>query len=129
MVNQTKNNFSFSKRLKSFHYAFNGIAYVLKTQHNLWIHLVATLLAVSLGFIFSISQNEWIVIIICIGIVLALETMNTSIELLCDARFPDYDKRAERIKDTAAGAVFIVAMASLVVGLIIFLPKIIQVLN
>lgn len=129
MVDQTKNNFSIKKRLKSFVYASKGIAFVLKTQHNAWIHLLATLLAVSLGFVFSISQNEWIAIIICIGIVLAFETMNTSIELLCNVRFPDYDKRAERIKDTAAGAVFIVAMASLVVGVIIFLPKIIQVLS
>jgi diacylglycerol kinase (ATP) len=128
MVDQTKNNFSFQKRLKSFVYAFKGIAFVLKTQHNAWIHLFATFLAVGLGFVFSISQNEWIAVIICIGIVLAFETMNTSIELLCDARFPDYDKRAERIKDTAAGAVFIVAMAALAVGLMIFLPKVIQVL-
>ena len=129
MVDQTKNNFSLKKRLKSFSYAFKGIAFVLKTQHNAWIHLLATLLAVGLGFAFSISQSEWIAIIICIGVVLAFETMNTSVELLCDARFPDYDKRAERIKDTAAGAVFLVAMASLIVGLIIFLPKIILVLS
>lgn len=129
MVNQIKNNFSFQKRLKSFVYAFKGIAFVFKTQHNAWIHLLATLLVVGLGFIFSIHQNEWIAIIICIGTVLAFETMNTSIELLCDARFPDYDKRAEIIKDTAAGAVLLVALASVVVGLIIFLPKIIQVLS
>lgn len=129
MVDQTKNDFSLKKRLKSFSYAFKGIAFVLKTQHNAWIHLLATLLAVGLGFAFSISQSEWIAIIICIGVVLAFETMNTSVELLCDARFPDYDKRAERIKDTAAGAVFLVAMASLIVGLIIFLPKIILVLS
>ncbi|NWJ50883.1 MAG: diacylglycerol kinase family protein [Bacteroidetes bacterium] len=129
MVNQIKNNFSFQKRLKSFVYAFKGIAFVFKTQHNAWIHLLATLLVVGLGFIFSIHQNEWIAIIICIGTVLAFETMNTSIELLCDARFPDYDKRAEIIKDTAAGAVLLVALASVIVGLIIFLPKIIQVLS
>lgn len=126
MSHQTKNGFSIKKRIKSFDYAFKGIAFVLKTQHNAWIHLFATLIAVILGFIFSINQNEWISIIICIGLVLACETINTSIELLCDARFPDYDKRAERIKDTAAGAVFLVAMASLIVGCIIFLPKIIK---
>ncbi len=129
MSNPTKNSFSIKKRLKSFVYAFKGIAYVVKTQHNAWIHLFAALLAIALGFTFSISQNEWIAIIICIGLVLACESLNTSIEVLCDARFPEYDKRAERIKDTAAGAVLLVAMASLIVGVIIFLPKIIQLLT
>ena len=129
MSHQTKSTFSIQQRLKSFIYAFKGIAYVIKTQHNAWIHLMATLVAICLGFVFTISKTEWIAIIICIGMVLAFETINTSIELLCDARFPEYDKRAEIIKDTAAGAVFLVAMAALTIGIMIFLPKIIQLLS
>ena len=123
MINVNKNEFSTKLRLKSFVYAWHGILYLLRTQHNAWIHSGFTVMALVLGVCFSITPIEWIVIIICIGLVFAAEAFNTSIELLCDARFTDYDKRAEQIKDTAAGAVLIVAIASAVTGSIIFLPR------
>lgn len=126
MINANKSTFSTQKRLQSFVYAFRGILYLLRTQHNAWIHMGFTLMALVLGVCFSISQLEWIAIIICIGLVLAAEAFNTSIELLCDARFTDYDKRAELIKDTAAGAVLIVSLAAAVIGTIIFIPRIIK---
>ena len=123
MINTNNNVFSTRRRLQSFVYAYKGIVYLLRTQHNTWIHLGFTLLSVVLGFYFSINQHEWMFIILCIGLVFAAEAFNTSIELLCDARFTEYDKRAERIKDTAAGAVLIVSVASAIIGTIIFLPK------
>lgn len=123
MINANKNAFSTQKRLYSFVYAFRGILYLLRTQHNAWIHMGFAVIALVLGVCFSISQFEWIAIIVCIGLVLAAEAFNTSIELLCDARFTDYDKRAELIKDTAAGAVLIVSISAAIVGSIIFLPR------
>lgn len=129
MIDANKNLFSTQKRLQSFVYAFRGILYLLRTQHNAWIHLGFTLIAILLGICFSITQFEWIAILLCIGIVFAAETFNTSIELLCDARFTEYDKRAEIIKDTAAGAVLIVSVAAAIVGGIIFLPKVILLLK
>ena len=123
MIDANKKGFSSQKRLQSFVYAYRGILYLLRTQHNTWIHLGFTLIAILLGICLSITQFEWIAILLCIGIVFAAETFNTSIELLCDARFTEYDKRAELIKDTAAGAVLIVSVAAAIVGGIIFLPK------
>ena len=129
MIDANNKAFSTRKRLKSFVYAYRGILYLLRTQHNTWIHLGFTCVALALGVCFSITLAEWIAIILCIGIVFAAETFNTSIELLCDARFTEYDKRAEIIKDTAAGAVLIVSIASAIVGAIIFLPKLIELLK
>lgn len=126
MINANKNVFSTHKRLQSFVYAYRGILYLFRSQHNTWIHMGVTLIALGLGVYFSIDRLEWIAIIICIGMVLAAEGFNTAIELLCDARFTDYDKRAERIKDTAAGAVLIVSIAAAVIGTIIFLPKLVM---
>ena len=129
MIDANKKAFSSRKRLQSFVYAYRGILYLLRTQHNAWIHLAFTLIAVLLGVCFSISQSEWIAILICIGIVFAAETFNTSIELLCNARFTEYDKRAEIIKDTAAGAVLIVSVVAAIVGGIIFLPRLLLLLK
>ena len=123
MIDANKKTFSTRKRLQSFVYAYRGILYLLRTQHNAWIHLALAFIAVILGICFSITQFEWIAILICIGIVFAAEAVNTSIELLCDARFTEYDKRAEIIKDTAAGAVLIVSIVAAIVGSIIFLPR------
>lgn len=129
MINPNNKAFSTKKRLKSFVYAYNGILYLMRTQHNACIHLVITCVTLAMAVCFSVTQCQWIAIILCIGIVFAAETFNTSIELLCDARFTEYDKRAEIIKDTAAGAVLIVSIASAIVGGIIFLPKIIELLK
>ncbi|MDP4164274.1 MAG: diacylglycerol kinase family protein [Bacteroidota bacterium] len=129
MIDKNKNQFSTRKRLLSFVYAYHGILYLVRTQHNAWIHLGLTAIAIILGFLLSISQVEWIAIVLCIGIVFAAEAFNTSIEMICDARFPDYDKRAEIIKDTAAGAVLFVAMAAAITGCIIFLPKLFPLLT
>ena len=123
MINENKNVFSTQKRRHSLVYATRGILYLLRTQHNAWIHSGLALLALVFGFCFSINQFEWITIIICIGMVFSAEAFNTSIELLCDARFTDYDKRAELIKDTAAGAVLIVSIAAAIIGSIIFIPR------
>jgi diacylglycerol kinase (ATP) len=129
MINPNNKAFSTRKRLKSFVYAYHGILHLIRTQHNAWIHLVITGVALAMGVCFSVTQSEWIAIILCIGIVFAAETFNTSIELLCDARFTEYDKRAEIIKDTAAGAVLIVSIASAITGAIIFLPKLLALFN
>lgn len=129
MIDANKKVFSTRKRLQSFVYAYRGILYLLRTQHNAWIHLGFALMALVLGVCFSITQLEWIAIIICIGMVFAAETFNTSIELLCDARYTEYDKRAEIIKDTAAGAVLIVSISSAIIGGIIFLPKLLMLLK
>ncbi|WP_442590062.1 diacylglycerol kinase family protein [Pedobacter sp. AW31-3R] len=109
--------------IKSFGYAVSGITYVIKTQNNFKIHLVLTLFVCLAGWYFSLSAGEWLSIVIVIGLVLATEMINTSIELLVDLVSPDFNLDAGRIKDIAAAAVMLTAFIAVIVGAIIFIPK------
>lgn len=113
------------KLIRSFGYAFKGIAYATTTQLNFRIHLGATVLAAAMGLFFRISGHEWLWIALCITIVLVAEIFNTMIEALTDMVSPGYNEKAGHIKDMSAGAVVIAAAFALIVGLVIFLPKII----
>lgn len=115
--------FSFNHRIKSFGFAIEGIITFLKTQHNAWIHVIAGIAVVIFGFVFEINREEWCLLSIAIAMVLISEMLNTAIEFLTDIVTPDYHQQAEKVKDIAAGAVLISAIAAIVIGLIIFLPK------
>ncbi len=112
------------RRAASFVYAFRGVAELLRGTPNAVIHVVMAVAAVVLGFYFGIDRGEWLAIIIVIGLVLALEAVNTAIEGLADMINEKHDENIRRIKDVAAGAVLMAAIAALVVGMVIFLPKI-----
>lgn len=115
------------KRLaSSFKYAVNGIFSVIKTEKNMQIHLSITALVILLGLLLHISSSEWLVVIICIGLVLSMETVNTALEELVNLISPEKNFKAGLIKDMAAGAVLISAIISVVIGIIIFLPKILN---
>lgn len=120
--------FSPKKRIKSFGYAFRGIYFMLRSQHNFWIQITLGVMAIVLGILFEISRGEWMIMVLTIGMVLSAETFNSSIESLTDMVQPNEDQRAGWVKDIAAGAVLITAIAALVVGLLIFLPRIISLL-
>jgi len=122
---EDKNQFSIKKRLVSFKYAVSGIIYLIKSQHNAWIHISAAIIVIAAGFYFSISIAEWILLTLTIGMVFSAEAFNTAIETIMNKISPDYDKTTGRIKDIAAGAVLITAIAALIVGGLIFGPKII----
>ncbi len=111
-------------RMTSFKYAITGILDVIKSEINLKIHLMATIITLSGGIFFSISRIEWCLVIICITAVLSAETFNTAIEHLTDLVSPDIHPLAKKTKDAAAGAVLWISIGALLVGLIIFLPKI-----
>lgn len=117
------NGFTLRKRLRSFAYAFNGIRLLIQNEPNAWIHCAAAISAVALGFVLQISHLEWIAIVVVIGMVLAAEAVNSSIEALADLVSPEYNEAIKRTKDLAAGAVLLVALAAAVVGCIIFIPK------
>ncbi|MDG4946530.1 diacylglycerol kinase family protein [Weeksellaceae bacterium KMM 9713] len=116
-------------RLKSFGYALNGIREVIKSEMNMRIHLAASFLVIIMGLIFSINWIEWIFIIICIALVLSAEIANTVVEKYLDAMHPEFNPKVGLIKDMAAAAVLILAMSSFIIGMIIFLPKIIDLLT
>ncbi|NUM31614.1 MAG: diacylglycerol kinase family protein [Bacteroidetes bacterium] len=108
---------------KSAKFAFNGLKYMILTQRNFKIQLVCAIITISLGYFFEVNTIEWALLSICISIVLGFEILNTSIEYLCDIVNPQTNMKIKVIKDLAAAAVLIVGFTSLVVGLIIFLPK------
>lgn len=120
-------NFSFKKRAKSFVYAFAGIKELIKKEHNAWIHCFATICVIVCGIFFNISRMEWIAVSICIGMVLMAEAFNSAIERLTDIVSPEYNKKAGKVKDLAAGAVLLAAIGAATVGLIIFVPKVITI--
>lgn len=119
-----KKKFSWKERGNSFSYAFAGLRAVVKTEHNSWIHLGAALLVAVLGFYFQISRLEAIALVLSIALVWMAELLNTAIEKGMDLISTEIDPRIKLVKDLAAAAVLVCAIASLIVGAIIFIPKI-----
>ena len=119
-----KKGISLKRLIKSFGYAFNGIRLMIYQEQNARIHLLAILIVSIAGFYFHLSASEWICIVIVSGGVLTAEAFNTSIEALSNTLSPGYNKKIKLVKDFAAGAVLVATLASVIVGLIIFLPKI-----
>ncbi len=116
--------FSFAKRLKSFSYAFNGLKILLKEEQNSRIHTVGAILAIILSFVLKISLLEWMAIIFAIGIVFIIELVNTAIEHIANFISPEKNIQIKIIKDLAAAAVLISAIIAIIIGSIVFLPKI-----
>jgi diacylglycerol kinase (ATP) len=115
-----------NKRIKSFGYAIQGIRVMFATQVNAQIHLVAVLLVTAAGFWFQLSRTEWCILLLTFGGVLTAEAMNTALEFLTDLASPDHHPLAGKAKDVAAGAVLLTAIAAIGVGILIFLPKILN---
>lgn len=115
-----KEPFSISKRIESFKYAINGLKTLLITQHNAWIHLTATILVIIAGIICKVREDDWILLVIVIGLVWIAEALNTAMEFLSDAAVPEIHPLIEKAKDVAAGAVFISAIVALIVGVLVF---------
>lgn len=111
------------KLINSFKYAFKGIISALLSERNMKIHVNIMALVIIFGFILNISVGEWFVCIVCFAIVISAEMFNTAFEQMVDIAMPEKDPRAKFVKDVAAGGVLVMAIASLVIGLIIFVPK------
>lgn len=112
--------------LKSIRYALTGILSFARNERNGRIQIVAAITAAAWGVFLHISTSEWIIILLCSGAVLSLEMINTAIEKLCDLIEPSYHPQIKTIKDISAGAVLLSAVVSLLIGIIIFAPKIIS---
>ena len=118
-----QNRSTIGKRIASFGFAVNGIIQAVKSQPNFRIHLLIMALVVFAGFYLNISLWEWTCVIFAIGLVLVAELFNTAIETLTDLVSPDYHEKAGKTKDYAAGAVLVAAITAAVIGLVIFIPK------
>ena len=111
-------------RLRSFRYAFQGVQELFMNHPNAQIHLAFTIVALVLSVSLDISQYEWLAIIIVIGMVLSAEAINSAIEILLDHLNPGFHPAVGKVKDLAAGAVLLTAISAALIGILIFLPKI-----
>ena len=118
--------FSFAKRLKSFTYAFSGLKVLFQEEHNSWIHLFVTVCVIIAGVLLRLSVLEWVAVAFAVGLVFSGEIFNSAIEDLSDVVCPERDERIKKVKDLAAAAVLVNAITAAVIGLLIFVPKIIQ---
>ncbi len=116
----------FKRLINSFKYAVEGIMYAFKYEQNIIVHTLVMILVIILGLTLKISIFEWLICLILFGLVIATEMINTSIEAVVDLVSPKIHPLAKIAKDTASGAVLIFALTSVVAGLIIFLPKIME---
>lgn len=114
---------SVQRRINSFRYAFRGLADLLRSQVNARIHLAISVGVLLAGFWLGLSRLEWVAVVLCMALVLALEAVNTALEYLTDLVSPGQHPLAGKAKDVAAAAVLVAAFGAAVVGLIIFLPK------
>jgi diacylglycerol kinase (ATP) len=116
----------FVKRLKSIKYAIKGINYLFKKEQNARVHFVVAIIVIIGGFFLEISIHDWVLVCIAISLVLTAEIFNTAIEKLVDLISPARNEKAAQIKDLAAGGVLICAIVSIVIGLYVFLPKLLS---
>lgn len=115
-------SFDIMERVASFGHAGRGLAFMLRSQHNAWLHALATVVAVATGFALGLSSADWKWLVATITTVWVAETVNTAFEHLCNVVSPEYNISVKRAKDVAAGAVLICAIGAVVMGLLIFTP-------
>ena len=111
---------------RAFRCAGQGVAYAFMSQRNLKIQWVIGAVAVIAGFVLSISQADWLAVVLCITMVSVAEVVNTAIESVVDIASPGWHELARAAKDAAAGAVLLASIGSVVVGIIVFLPKLLE---
>ena len=120
MISKTK------KLINSFKYAIEGIITSFKTERNMKIHIFIMILVIIAGIILKISALDWIILVIMFALVISAELFNTTFETVVDMVTKERNEKAKLAKDIAAGAVLVLAIGSIIVGLIIFIPKILN---
>ena len=121
---QKDRNF-FHNRIKAFSYAYNGFKILITSENSIQTQLVIAIFITIIGFVFNISITEWMFQILAIGIVLVVEFLNSSIEKLADFIHPNTHSKIGIIKDVAAGASLVASITAVIIGLLIYIPKII----
>jgi diacylglycerol kinase len=121
-----KQAFSLTQRLRSFRYALAGLRTLLRTQHNAWIHALATVVVIGAGGYFVLSLAEWLWLVLAMTLVWTAEAFNTALELLADAVTQEQHPLIGQAKDVAAGAVLISALGALIIGVLVLGPHVLQ---
>ncbi|WP_169630174.1 diacylglycerol kinase family protein [Flavobacterium humi] len=120
-----KDNSFFTGRLKSVGFAVKGALKLITTEHSVMVQSSIAVLMVIAGIYFDIDRYEWMFQIFAFGLVLSIEGLNTAVEKVADFVHPDYHERIGFIKDIAAGAVFFAALTAIIIGLFIYLPRLV----
>jgi diacylglycerol kinase len=118
--------FSIKDRIRSFKFAFEGLAHFFKTEHNAWIHIVATAVVITLGLVFNVSTHEWLWLSLAIALVFISEIFNSAIERSVDLSTTEINPLAKQAKDLSAGATLVAAIFALIVGLTVFIPHLVD---
>ncbi|HVB03486.1 MAG TPA: diacylglycerol kinase family protein [Chitinophagaceae bacterium] len=121
-----KGSFSLKARVKSLMHALHGLGELIRREHNAWIHVVVALAVILLGIWVGLSAQQWVDVVLAMGLVLSAEAMNTGMEALADLVSPEKSEKVRFIKDLAAGGVLIAALAAAITGMIVFLPRLLQ---
>lgn len=122
-MNKLQHPFKSPNFIHSVRHALTGLLSVLRTERNFQTHMVLTALVVLVGLYFQVNRGEWIILIFCMALMMAVETLNTAIEHLIDLCLGDtYNEKAKRIKDISAGACLITAIGVGIIGTFIFWP-------
>ena len=124
-----RETFSWAARARSFGHAFRGVVTLLATQHNAWIHAAATVVVVGVGVAIGVTRLEWALLVFAIALVWTAEGLNTALEWLCDVAAPEYHPLVRKAKDVAASAVLLAAIGSALIGLLVFCPRLLALLD
>lgn len=117
-----KNDFTLSSRLKSIGYALRGLSFMLKTQHNAWLHLAATVVVILLASFLQVRLDDWRWLVVAMVMVWVAEAFNTAVEYVCNVVSPGYSELVKHAKDIAAGAVLVCAFGAAVIGFLTLWP-------
>ena len=120
---KSQEDFSFRARVRSFRFALEGIAAFFQSEHNAWLHFMATIAVFTLATLVGVTKTEWLALVFAIAFVWVAEIFNTCIERMMDFISDQRLKEIKLIKDLAAGAVLVAAITALAVGAIVFIPK------
>jgi diacylglycerol kinase len=125
-IRKSKCFYTFTRKMKRFinsvGFALNGIRILLKNERHFKIHFLAFIFVLILGVFLNINRIEWLVLFITSALVMTIEAINTALEKLCDHVTPNQHESIKKVKDIAAGAVFIAVLFALVIGCVIFIP-------
>ena len=120
-----KKKYSIKRFFNSFIYASNGIVSAIKTEQNILFDIIYAILTIIIGFLLKLSIIEFTIVLLAIGLVISMELINTSVEYAIDMAMPEVHPLAKLAKDTAASAVLVSSIIAFIIGLIIYLPKVI----
>ena len=126
-VREEKKKMGFKRFFRSFGYSCAGLKYAFKFEQNMLVHALATIVVVA-GILLKLTMIEWLLVLLVIGLVIATELINTSIEAVVDLACPEIHPLAKIAKDTASASVFVFAITALIVGILVFVPNILELL-